>query len=88
MSYEHGGVVADLPMAKEMLSTCATLEPTVIRNLPGSRSSALVIVPCLTSTPFGTPVLPVCRGQLWHHVALWVTCLMCTSHKRRRRRRP
>jgi hypothetical protein len=54
---------AHLPMAKEMLSICATLEPTLIRNRPGSSSSALVIVPCFTSTPFGTPVLPgeVCQ---------------------------
>lgn len=54
-------------MAKEMLSTCATLEPTLIRNRPGSRSSALVIVLCFTSTPFGTPVLPGKDGQLARH---------------------
>lgn len=47
-----------LPIAKDMLNTCATLEPTVIRKRPGSNNKALVIVPCFTSTPLGTPVLP------------------------------
>jgi hypothetical protein len=45
-------------MANEMLKTCPTFEPTTIPILPGCERRALVLVPCLTSTPFGTPVLP------------------------------
>jgi hypothetical protein len=51
-------VLEDVPIAKEMLRTCATFEPIVIPNFPGSSKRAFAMVLCLTSTPLGTPVLP------------------------------
>ena len=48
-----------LPMSKAMLSTWATLDPTVMSSRAGFNNKAFVTLECATSTPFGVPVLPI-----------------------------
>lgn len=56
------------PISKPMLSTDPTLVPRVIPRSPGDWHTRFATFWCVTSTPFGVPVVPVKARAREHNV--------------------